>query len=150
MGKPNPTHAVIVAAIDKVERYGLPMTTENVKANVDVDALTLGDMNSALWRHLAAQIPVVMRDRGLIIADTKTRERKDFWASTPDELEEQKRIKEQSNDFDRVRITCDEAVITFLREKEKEFGYEVYPGLFHSDIDRIYAMHGLSAPSSAA
>lgn len=144
----HPVRTVIDAAIERVERYGLPMTPDNVIANVQVDGLTLADAHDALRRLVRSLTPVVLKERGFVIADPKTRERKDFWNSGPDDLEEQQRIKEQGNDFDQVQIAVGKAVIKFLREKEKEFGYEVYPGLFHAEIDRIYSMHGLAAPGA--
>jgi hypothetical protein len=147
---PNPVRVAVDAAIERVERYGLPMTLENVSANVQVDSLTVAAAVDALRRQVKSMIPVRMKEMGFVITDAKTRERKDFWTATADELDEQTRIKQQSSDHDRVRIACDEAVVAFLREKEKDFGYEVWPGLFHAEIDRIYAMHGLVAPGAKA
>ncbi|HTE60415.1 MAG TPA: hypothetical protein VK631_08680 [Solirubrobacteraceae bacterium] len=149
MAAHNPVRAAILAAIELVQRNGEPLTTKYVRANVKTGGLSLDDTHEALRKHINAQIPVVMKELGLIIADPKTRERKDFWTSSPADLEEQARIKKRSNQFDTNRIACDEAVIAFLREKEKDFGYPVYPGLFHAEIDRIYAMHSLVSPGAS-
>lgn len=150
MAKRAPTRSVIVDAIELVQRHGLPITPTNIKANIQYDSLTMGDASDALRKHINAQIPVVMKEEGLVITDTATRERKDFWAANVGDLEEQLRIKEQSSDFDRNRLACDRAVLAYLKEKEREFGYAVYPGLFHIEIDRIYAMHSLTPPANSA
>lgn len=146
----NPTRAVIVAAIDLVQRHGLSITPANIRANIQYDSLTMGDASNALRKHINAQIPVVMKEQGLVITDGTTRERKSFWNAGTADLDEQLRIKEQSSDFDRNRLACDRAVLAYLREQEQAFGYEVYPELFHTQIDRIYAMHGLEAPGSTS
>lgn len=148
MPRETATRLLITEAIDRVQRYGLPLTPANVKANVNIKDFTLAEIEVGMTKHVFAQIPTVMKEQGLIIADAVTRERKAFWDSSADELEEQKRIKEQSSDFDRVRLACDEQIIVFLRVKEKEHGYAVYPGLFHAEIDRIYSMHGLASPGA--
>lgn len=141
---------LIAQAMERIERHGLPMSTQNVKANVCIDDFTLREIRDGMEHNVNALIPVVMKEQGFVITDERTRERKSFWQATADELDEQLRLKTEGSRFDRQRIACDEAVIAFLREKEKDFGYEVYPELFQDDIDRIYAMHGLSSPGGAA
>jgi hypothetical protein len=148
MPRQNAARKLIAQSIERVQRHGLKLTPENVKANISIRDFTLGEIEEGMTKHVYAQIPVVMKEQGLIIADPATRERKPFWEASADDLDEQTRIKEQSSDFDRVRLVCDKAVVAFLREKESELGYEVYPGLFHAEIDRIYAMHGLDSPGA--
>lgn len=148
MASPNPVNVVISAALDKVERYGLPITLENVRANIDYSSLTIGDAVEATRRYTNAQVPTVLKSMGLIIADTVTRERKGYWDSTRAELGEQLRLKVESATFDSNRILAEKAVLAFLEEKEKELGYEPYAGLFRDDITRIYAMHGMSVPGA--
>lgn len=142
----NPVHDVIIAAKEKAERYGLPITLTNVRANIDYSSLTIGDAVEATRRYTNAQVPAVLKSLGLIIADGTTRERKDYWQSTREELGEQLRLKVESATYDSNRILAEKAVLAFLEEKEKELGYEPYAGLFRDDIERIYAMHSLSSP----
>jgi hypothetical protein len=144
----NPTRPAILAAIEKVKRNGLPLTLKNVRANVDPSQITFGQMTDALRSYIRAQVPVVMKQEGMVITDPDTRERKGFWDATPAELEQQMLIKEASSSRDVVRITADRAVIAFLREQEQAFGYEVYPGLFEDDINRIYRMHNVASPAA--
>ena len=144
-------HAVTVhidAAIDLLEKHGEPVTPSSVKVNTQPH-LTWADYSpeEAADEALDLRIRRRLKDRGYIISDTSTRVRKDFWAATIGELEEQLRVKEESSTYDRNRILADKAVLELLREKQKEFGYAVYPGLFHAEIDRIYAMHSLSSPT---
>lgn len=150
MARQSPARAAIAAAIDLVEKHGLPLTPATVRANVDIEALSLADAREALAKHVNGQIPLMLKERGCVIVDERSGERKSFWTSTPDELEEQERIKARSSDFDRVRLACGAAVVAFLREKEREFGYEVCPDLFADDIARIYAMHSVPVPARMA
>lgn len=147
----HPVTTQIDAAIDLLERHGEPVTPEAVKRNV-TPRLTWADWspNEAADEALDRRIPRRMKERGYIIADSVSRERKDFWRSTVAELEEQIRIKKESSRFDVNRLRADEAIVAFLKEQEQAFGYEVYPGLFHADIDRIYRMHGIAIPRVAA
>lgn len=142
----NPVHEVIIAAKEKTERYGLPVTPDNVRANIDYSALTIGDAVEATRRYTNSQVAVVLKSQGFVITDTATRERKDFWQSTRSELGEQLRLKVESATYDSNRILADKAMLALLEEKERELGYEPYAGLFRDEIDRIYAMHGVSAP----
>lgn len=147
MASSNPVHDVILAAKDKVERYGLPVTLENVRSNIDYSSLTIGDAVEATRRYTNAQVAAVLKSLGFIIADTVTRERKSYWESTRSELGEQLRLKVESATFDSNKILVDKAVIALLEEKEKELGYEPYAGLFQDDINRIYAMHNVDPPA---
>lgn len=142
----NPLRALIHDAIDRIERHGVAVTLPHVRSNITVEDLTLRDLHDAMTRQLNALIPIVMKERGMVITDATTRERKPFWEATADELDEQNRIKERSADFDRARLAADKAVVTFLRGKSVEFGYEVYPELFADDIERIYRMHSVQPP----
>jgi hypothetical protein len=146
----NPVLAAILAAKDKVERYGLPMTLENVRANIDYSSLTIGDAVEATRRYTNAQVPTVLKSLDLIIVDTVTRERKGYWESTRSELGEQLRLKVESATYDSNKILVDKAVISLLEEKERELGYEPYAGLFQDEINRIYAMHNVTPPGAAA
>lgn len=148
MASQNPVHAVIVAAKEKAERYGLPITLDNVRANIDYGSLTVGEAVEAARRYTNAQVAAVLKSQGFIIADAATRERKDYWSSTRAELGEQLRIKVESATFDSNRILAEKAVLAFLEEKEKELGYEPYVGLFRDDVERIYAMHGIQSPGT--
>lgn len=148
MAKLNPTRIVIGEAIDLVRRHGLAVTPQNVRANVHVDGLTLADATDALQKQINAQIPLVLKEQGFVITDAATRERKPFWEAPVAELEEQLRIKTEGSRFDENRIRADRAVIALLKDKQSDYGYEVYPGLFHAEIDRIYAMHGLTSPGA--
>jgi hypothetical protein len=150
MATRSPVREVIVQAIELVQRHGFPVTPKTIRANIDVDGLTIGDANQALVKHINAQIPVVMKEMGLVITDTATRDRKPFADSTADELDEQIKVKAESTRYDQNRLAADQIVVKLLREKEKELGYEVYPGLFHDEIDRIYSMHGIAAPWGVA
>lgn len=148
MARANPARDVIVEALDLLESYGIDPTPEKVRANIKVDGLTLADATEGLRKYINSQIGPVMKERGLIITDAAAHTRKPFWDSNVDELEAQLQVKKESRRFDENRITADKAVIDFLKEQQETFGYEVYPGLFHAEIDRIYAMHGLVSPGS--
>lgn len=147
MGRKHPVTLRVEEAIDLLERNDMEVTPASVKVNAE-KTITWADWTpeNAASEALDIRVTRCLRDRGYVITDTETRVRKDFWSARPDELEEQLRIKRESSDYDLQRIKADKAIIAFLREKELELGYEVYPGLFHADIDRIYAMHGLSGP----
>lgn len=137
--------------IDRLERHQAEVTPSAVKINV-VKRLTWGDWDprEAQSEALDNRIARRLRTRGYVVADSAPRDggrpRRDFWLSTTSELEEQLRIKEESSHYDRNRIKADKAVLKFLREKEGELGYEPYAGLFHAEVDRIYAMHGFRSP----
>lgn len=140
----------INAAIDKLERYGMEITPASVWANIDVKAMSFADAEAVLAQHIKSRINPTFKARGLIIINGGSGERKSFWDATPDELEEQIAVKRRSSDFDANRLAADSAVLIFLREKEKDYGYTVYPELFKSDITRIYAMHGITPARVAA
>lgn len=146
----NPLRALIGDALDRLERHGLAVTPKNVRANITVDDLTLRDLHDAMTRQLNALIPVVMKERAMVIVNPVTRERKPFWTAGPDDLEQQLKIKTEGSGYDRKRIAADKAVIAFLREKSTELGYEVYPELFQDEIDRIFRMQNVTPPSRKA
>lgn len=155
MGRPkHPVTQRIYEAIDLLERNNMEVTPASVKINV-AGKLTWADWTpeEASDEALTQRIVRAFRERGMAITDSAPREggrpRKEFWSSLVSELEEQVRIKEESATYDRNRIKAEKAVITFLREKESELGYEPYPGLFHAEIDRIYAMHHVASPLGA-
>lgn len=141
----SPLTLKIETAIELVRHYDMPVTPEAVRANLDPG---WDDVQTLAERTIMAAIRNQLKAEGLIIADAETRERKDFWEAEIPDLEEQLRIKQESNTYDRNRIKADKAVIAFLKEKENEFGYSVCPDLFRSDIDRIYRMQGLLPPGS--
>lgn len=144
MGRRSGAMARMHAAIDLLERYGTEsLDVDKVLANVDLTWDEAQGVVASKKRDLARQ---ALRERGYVITDADTRVRKDFWQCTPTELAAQLQIKKDSSDYDRARLVADEAVLTFLRVKENELGYEPYPGLFQADISRIYSMHGLTAP----
>lgn len=150
----HPVSLRVDEAISLLERHEVEVTPEAIRVNVK-KSLTWADFSSeealdaVIDRHMASRL----KARGFVITDATPREggraRKDFWAVSTDEFAEQLRIKRESSRYDQNRIAADEAVLSFLREQEKTFGYEVYPGLFHAEIDRIYAMHGLASPPAA-
>jgi hypothetical protein len=153
-----PRHPVSVRiddAIALLRRHSHDVTPSAIRVNVK-KALTWADFSSeeALDAVIDRHLPARFKAHGYIITDSTPRdggrERKDFWSASPDEFEEQIRVKRESNRYDLTRLKADEAILTLLREKEKELGYEVYPGLFHAEIDRIYAMHHVSAPGMKA
>lgn len=147
----HPVSLRVDEAIDLLEQWGQQVAIEGIRANVR-RKLTWADFSSdeaidaVIDRHAVPRL----KARGYIVSDstprTGGRERKLFWSATPDELGEQLRLKRESARYDENRIRADEAIIAFLRAKRDELGYEVYPGLFDADIERIYAMHGLSSP----
>lgn len=147
MGRKHPVTLRIEEAINLLERNGMDVTPATVKINAE-KAITWADWTpeQASSEALDGRITRCLRERGYVITDADTRIRKDFWQCTPAELEAQLQIKKDSSDYDRSRIAAEEAVIVFLRAKEKDLGYAPYPGLFQADIDRIYSMHGLDAP----
>jgi hypothetical protein len=147
-----PKHPVtlkIEAAIALLERHGMEVTPAAVKVNVEKD-LTWADWapEKAASEALDGRIRRTLKAGGHIISDATMGVRKGFWEAEIPDLEEQLRVKEESNTYDRNRILADRAVLDFLKEKEKDFGYPVYPGLFHMEIDRIYAMHSLTPPGA--
>lgn len=154
MARPkHPVTARIYEAIDLLDRNGMEVTPAAVKINVQ-KKITWADWTpeEASEEALEQRIARCFRDRGMAITDSAPRPggrpRKEFWSSLVSELQEWVRIKEESVTYDRNRIKAEKAVIAFLREKESELGYEPYPGLFHAEIDRIYAMHHIAAPSA--
>lgn len=135
-------------AIDLIERVGGDVTPTAVQVNA-WKSITYAD-----WRPgqpeaeaLALRIRRRLRERGYQIADADTGTRVGFWECTVEQLKEQRRVKLESSRYDKTRLDAEDAVIALLTEKKKEFGYEVYPGLFASEIDRIYSMHGLTVPT---
>lgn len=141
----SPLTLKIDAAIAKLRHHDMPVTPESVRANLEPG---WDDVRHLAERTIMQAIRAQMRADGMVIADASTRERKDFWEAGIPDLEEQLRIKQESNTYDRNRIKADKAVIAFLKEKEGEFGYTVCPDLFRSDIDRIYRMHSLTPPGA--
>lgn len=148
MGRKHPVTLRIEEAIDLLERHGMDITPASVKVNAE-KAITWADWTpeQASSEALDGRIARCLRARGYVITDTDTRIRKDFWQCTSTELKAQLRIQKDSSDYDRPRIAAKEAVIVFLDAKEQELGYAPYPGLFQAEIDRIYSMHGLTAPT---
>lgn len=144
----HPVTQRIEKAIDKLEAHSMEVTPATVKVNAEKE-ITWADWSAeqAASEALDVRIARCLRARGYVIADAVTGVRKDFWNATTSELAEQLQVKEKSSDYDLTRIKADVAVLTFLREKEKEMGYEVYPGLFQGEIERIYSMHGIAAPA---
>lgn len=152
MPRKHPVTQRIEEAIALIERVGGEITPTAVRANVE-PKLTWQDWSpeEASGEALEVRIARYLRSNGYVIADAAPREggrvRKDYWDALVSELEEQIEVKEKSNTYDRNRIKAEKAVITFLRSKEAELGYEPYPGLFHAEIDRIYSMHSVTAPA---
>jgi hypothetical protein len=147
----HPVSLRIDEAIALLERCGEDVTPTAIKINV-MQRLTWADYSpeQSNSEGLDRRIQQRLRDRGYQITDTEARTRRDFWHCTLAELDEQLRVKQDSSDYDRARLRADEAVVTYLREKEKELGYEVCPDLFAEDIARIYAMHGVTPPGAGA
>lgn len=151
----HPVSLRVDEAIDTLERYEQEVTPDAIRTNVK-KALTWADFSSeeALDAVIDRHVPSRLKARGYRISDSAPREggreRKVFWEMSADEWAEQVRIKRDSNRYDQTRLAADEAVLTFLREKEKELGYEPYAGLFRDDIGRIYSMHGITAPGVVA
>ncbi len=147
----HPVTAKIDAAVAKLERHGMDVTPSAVKVNVE-KGLTWADWSSidAASEALDRRIQQRLKDTGHVISDAVRGVRKDFWQCSISELEEQFRIKEESSTYDRNRILADKAVLDFLKVKNTELGYDVYPGLFENEINRIYAMHSVSVPGAQA
>jgi hypothetical protein len=150
-----PRHPVTVRideARAKLERLGVAVTPAAVKLEVE-KTLTRFDLSAdaAIDEALNARIAARLKATGQIITGevvNGSRVRKRFWDSSVAELEEQYEVKRTSSNHDQARLEADRMILEFLREQEATFGYEVYPGLFHADIDRIYAMHGLASPGA--
>lgn len=133
---------LIAVAVAKVDRYGLPRTLENIRANIDYSLLTFGHAR----KHVDARIGPWLRAQSNIIVDQDTRERQDYWKSGLRAHEEQLKIKRQSARYDANRIRAEEQVIKLLKQDFVDFGYERHAEFLKDEIDRIYAMHGLTAP----
>lgn len=148
-GRPrHPVTTRIDDAVDLIERVGGDVTLPAVMINAE-KTITLADWKPGEPQKEALQMRVYrrLRDRGYVISDTDTRIRKSFWGATVEELEAQQKIKVEAAEFDGARLRADEQVIRFLQAKRDELGYEVYPGLFAEEIDRIYRMNGVTAPT---
>lgn len=146
MSQRHPANIRIAEAIARCEEYEVEVTPQNVRTNL---TLTYDDLTAdeAIGETIDRRIRQVMRGSGYVIADTESRERKYFWSCTADELEEQTRIKQEGTVYDQNRLRADEAVISFLRQKERELGYAPFPELFADDIDRLYRMNMCEPPA---
>jgi len=147
----HPVTALVDEAIENFGKHGVDITPAKVDQYV-IDRLKHGDWSPNAMRDEAVQARVrrALKVRGHIITDGTTRVRKSFWKSTIPELEQQQMVREDSSDRDRNQILAGRAVLDFLREKNQDFGYDVYPELFQDEIDRIYSMHGTAAPGREA
>lgn len=136
----------IAEAIAHCEKYEIEVTPRNVRRNLK---LTYDDLTAdeAIKETIDRRILQVIRGSGYVIADTESRERKPFWLCTFAELEEQIEVQAEGTIYDQNRLEANRAVVAFLREKARDFGYEVYPELFAEDIERIYRMNHCTPPA---
>ena len=142
----HPANQRIDEAIDRCRTFGVDITPETVRVNLQLGYNDLS-ADDAIEEALGFRIRRRMRLRGLLIAKEDTRARKLFWEMTPDELAVQQAVRSDSSAADRAQMQAHKAVITFLRSKEAELGYEPYPALFEEEINRIFRMHGVPAPA---
>jgi hypothetical protein len=136
----------IKAVIDKLERNGVMVTVDAVVANLDWRSFTMDEierMASSRMRRLVAE---VMKSLHYVITDEITRERRDFWGATTEQLKVQWQIERDNRQSVEAHEKARGMVVELLDAKEREYGYRFVPAMVYEDVRRIYAMHGLEAP----
>lgn len=136
----------IDAAIDKLERAGIPPTLDRIETNLGWRDMTHAETEPVLRGAFRAKASRRLKTRGYVIGDEVTHERFDFWAATPDQIETQWRIERDNRQHVESHEKARRMLLDFLRIKEKELGYPPVPAMVFEDVRRIYAMHGLEPP----
>lgn len=134
---------VIRAAAELCERNGVPVTVENVFANV---AINPGEYSRIFTTGGKREVQTGLRSLGYITNDAQ---RKTKQAPTRIRLSDlREMLKAQSKNLGYVRAQRDamQALVQFLEVKEVELGYDPPVFLFAEDARRIFAMHGLELP----
>jgi len=127
---------LIDAAVDQLERFGVPVTPENVLANVRADyAVTPADHEPLILGRIRLRLATT----GRVIADEATRERRPFADCSPDEYEAQVRIEERNAKACADKADNDRRVVAFLRSKEQELGRPVTAGEFLEELAPLLA-----------
>lgn len=144
-----PRHPVTVRiddAVSMLQRYGQPLTIENIVTNAK-KALTYADFSSeeACEAMIRLRAPGRLRTLGLSIVDSETFEREEFEECTDEQFAERIEVKERNLRHVQRNLAADRAVAEYLAVMHEQHGRPVTVGEFREAIDAIYAEYGVAA-----
>lgn len=142
----HPVTVRIDDAVSLLQRYGQPLTIDNIVTNAK-QKLTYSDFSSeeACEAMIRLRAPGRLKALGLSIVDSETYAREEFEECTDEQFAERIEVKERNVRHVQRHLAADRAVAEFLAAKHEQHGRPVTVGEFLSEIDAIYAEHGVAA-----